>query len=568
MARNARQLIFASFPDDFDGAPSRVRRDTATCESLHLNNFDQLGLAEPILRALAGEGYTTPTPIQAGVIPAMLDGKDVVGIAQTGTGKTAAFVLPLIERTQETRKRPEPKTCRALILAPTRELAAQIEEAISTYSKHIRLSSATIVGGVKPGPQIRAMARGIDILVATPGRLEDHMSTGAISLDAVQTVILDEADQMLDLGFFPAIRRIMQALPKKRQTALLSATMPKQIRGLAEDFLYKPVEVSVAPQSKPIERIEQTLIHVEKSNKRQILVDVMKREDIDRAVVFSRTKHGANKLAQVLVQNGIQADAIHGNKSQSQRIRTLDAFKAGKVPVLVATDIAARGIDVDGVSHVFNFDLPNVPEVFVHRIGRTARAGATGIAISICDESEREFLRDIEKLIGFKLELDELSATDLVPETEPDKPGRRNQGRSRSGSRSGGNNAGRGRNQSRRSKPEGARAAQPRAESPRADKAASQEPRKQQAHAEGKSAVEGQKRRRPNRSKKRNGQAAQNAQGVQNAQPNQNGQKKQHRKGGQGNTGRGKGGGDTAGLSRMLGNIARSELSSGRQKSA
>jgi len=490
----------------------------------------------------------------------MLDGKDIVGIAQTGTGKTAAFVLPLLERTQETRKRPDAKTCRALILAPTRELAAQIEEAIRTYSKHMRLSSATIVGGVKHGPQIRAMARGIDILVATPGRLEDHMNTGTISLDQVQTVILDEADQMLDLGFFPAIRRIMQALPKKRQTALLSATMPKQIRALADDFLYKPVEVSVAPQSKPIERIEQSLIHVEKSNKRQILVDVMKREDIDRAVVFSRTKHGANKLAQVLVQNGISADAIHGNKSQNQRVRTLDAFKDGKVPVLVATDIAARGIDVDGVSHVFNFDLPNVPEVFVHRIGRTARAGATGIAISICDETEREFLRDIEKLIGFNIELDELSAADLVPEQAPEKPGgRRSSGRGRSNA---GSNAGRSRSRNRRAKPEGAkngeRNGEQRAQQPRA-----QEPRQQQAQkADAKPAGENRKRRRPQKGKgSQNGQNAQN----QNGQANQadkagNRGKNGHRKGGNQ-------GGDSAGLSRMLGNIARSERSSGRRAS-
>ncbi|SDE20302.1 ATP-dependent RNA helicase RhlE [Kordiimonas lacus] len=521
------------------------------CESLHLKEFNTLGLAEPILRALTAEGYTTPTPIQAGVIPAMLDGKDIVGIAQTGTGKTAAFVLPLLQRVHEIRKMPYPKSCKALILAPTRELAAQIEDAIRTYGKYLKSSSAVIVGGAKAGPQIRAMSRGVDILVATPGRLEDLMSTGAVMLDQTNTVILDEADQMLDLGFMPAIRRIMQALPKKRQTALLSATMPKQIRGLAEDFLYKPVEVSVAPQSKPIERITQSVIHVEKANKRQILVDVMRREDIDRAVVFSRTKHGANKLAQVLVQNGIQADAIHGNKSQSQRVRTLDAFKAGKVPILVATDIAARGIDVDGVSHVFNFDLPNVPEVFVHRIGRTARAGATGIAISICDESEREFLRDIQKLIGFKIELDELSATDLVPEQAPEKPGgKRSAGRGRSKPAG---TSGRGRARNGRAKPEGAKAGDQR----------TQEPRKAPARADASPTGENRKRRRPQKSKGRNGQGAQNALNGENGQSGKRNQNSQGSKGGRGNQG-----GENAGLSRMLGNIERSQRASGRRQSA
>ena len=521
------------------------------CESLHLKEFNTLGLAEPILRALTAEGYTHPTPIQAGVIPAMLNGKDIVGIAQTGTGKTAAFVLPLLQRVHEIRKMPYPKSCKALILAPTRELAAQIEDAIRTYSKFLKSSSAVIVGGAKAGPQIRAMSRGVDILVATPGRLEDLMSTGAVMLEQTSTVILDEADQMLDLGFMPAIRRIMNSLPRKKQTALLSATMPKQIRSLAEDFLHNPVEVSVAPASKPIERITQTLIHVEKANKRQILVDVMKREDIDRAVVFSRTKHGANKLAQVLVQNGIKADAIHGNKSQNQRVRTLDAFKSGDVPILVATDIAARGIDVDGVSHVFNFDLPNVPEVFVHRIGRTARAGATGVAISICDETEREFLRDIQKLIGFQIELDELSAAELVPEQAPEKPGGRRSAGGRGRGKPAGN-SGRGRSRNRRAKPEGAKAGEQRP----------QQPKQAPVKADAKPAGENRKRR-PQKGKGRNGQ---NAQGGNGGQSNQNGQngnrsKSGHRKGGNQ-------GGDSAGLSRMLGNIARSERSSGRQRSA
>lgn len=503
----------------------------AECESLHLTTFKSLGLAEPILRALSGEGYTNPTPIQAGVIPAMLEGKDLVGIAQTGTGKTAAFVLPLLQRIQALNKRPWPKNCRALVLAPTRELAAQIEDGIRTYGQYLKTTSAVVVGGAKPGPQIRAMARGVDILVATPGRLEDHMQAGAIRLDETTTVVLDEADQMLDLGFMPAIRRILAALPKDRQTALLSATMPKQIRALAQEFLRNPVEVAVAPQSKPIDRIEQTLIHVEKANKRQMLVDVMKREKIDRAVVFTRTKHGANKLAQLLVNNGLKADAIHGNKSQNQRVRTLDDFKAGRTPILVATDIAARGIDVEGVSHVVNFDLPNVSEVFVHRIGRTARAGKSGIAISICDETEREFLRDIEKLIGFKLKLDPLSETDLVPEQAPEKPGSRN---------------GRGNGRGRTRRAEGNGSKKPGTRKPRPNRAKKAK-RPQQEAAQN---ADGQNTTAQNTSR-----TARPA-NRQTAKP----KARKHRKGGN----KPSVGADDAGLSRMLGNITRSQKPSQR----
>lgn len=450
-------------------------------------------------------------------MPALLKGEDLVGIAQTGTGKTAAFVLPLLQKIHETRQKPQPKTCRALILAPTRELAAQIEEGIRTYGQFLNSTSAVIVGGAKPGPQVRAMARGVDILVATPGRLEDHMSTGAITLSQATTVVLDEADQMLDLGFMPAVRRILAALPRKRQTALLSATMPKQIRALADEFLYKPKEVAVAPQSKPIDRIEQTLVHVEKANKRQILVDVLKRETIERAVVFARTKHGSNKLAQVLEKNGLKADAIHGNKSQNQRVRTLEAFKAGKVPILVATDIAARGIDIDGVSHVINFDLPNVSEVFVHRIGRTARAGASGIAISICDETERDLLRDIEKLIGMRIELDPLSAQELVPAQAAEKRG--------------GGGASRGRNNGQGKKRPGTR--QPRKAKPQQNKkAAAQKPADKSANDNSQKPTQNRKRRAD-----------------------------KQRRGGSGGNHSGNSGGDgsSSGLSRMLGNIDRSQ---------
>lgn len=365
-----------------------------------MKQFTDLGIAEALLRAVSAEGYTVPTPIQAEVIPAMLAGHDIIGIAQTGTGKTASFVLPLLHKISGQQNRPAPKTCGALILAPTRELAAQIADNIKSHGQFMRMSVAVVVGGANPRPQINAMAKGVDILVATPGRLEDHMQAGAIRLHQTAAVVLDEADQMLDMGFIPAIRRIMSKVPAARQTVLMSATMPKQIRGLAQDFLKNPKEISVTPASKPIERIDQTVLHVAKGDKRAKLVELMSDKAIDRAIVFTRTKHGANKVAQHLEKYGLRAGAIHGNKSQGQRQRTLAEFKSGDVPILVATDIAARGIDVDGVSHVVNFELPNVPEVYVHRIGRTARAGKSGIAITLCDAEERGLLRDIEKLIG------------------------------------------------------------------------------------------------------------------------------------------------------------------------
>lgn len=368
-----------------------------------MKKFSDLGLAETVLKAVEAEGYTSPTPIQAQVIPAMLDGRDVLGTAQTGTGKTASFVLPLLHRLADDHARPAPKTCGTLILAPTRELAAQIADSVRAYGKYGRQSVAVVVGGVKPGPQIKAMARGVDILVATPGRLMDHMQGGAIRLDQTTTVILDEADQMLDLGFMPAIRKIMAKVPAKRQTALLSATMPKPIRALANDFLSNPVEVAVETVAKPIELIDQSVILVDRSSKRRILTDMLSARDVERAIVFTRTKRGADKVTRFLADAGLSAAAIHGNKSQNQRTKALDAFKHGSVTILVATDIAARGIDVDNVSHVVNFELPNIPESYVHRIGRTARAGKSGIAVSLCDGAEREFLRDIEKLVGYKI---------------------------------------------------------------------------------------------------------------------------------------------------------------------
>lgn len=414
-----------------------------------MKNFDEAGLAEPILRAVKEEGYEAPTPIQREVIPHMKAGEDILGIAQTGTGKTAAFVLPLLTRLAEDRKKPAPHTCRALILAPTRELASQIADSVRTYGQYIGPSTAVIFGGVKPGPQLRALSRGLDIVIATPGRLEDHMSTGGIKLDATTTVVLDEADQMLDLGFAPAIRRILGKLPKVRQTVLLSATMPHQIRKLAKEFQTNPREISVAPVSRPIEKIEQSVRFLNSSSKRAALQEILSEKDIERAIVFTRTKRGADRVSGHLDKAGLSSAAIHGNKSQRQRERSLDGFKNGSIKILVATDIAARGIDIDGVSHVVNYELPNVPEAYVHRIGRTARAGKSGVAISLCDGTEQPYLRDIERLIGRKIPSGdgdwadgEMPAYDPANEQTQLKRHKRPQGNRR---RSGGGGGGAGR---------------------------------------------------------------------------------------------------------------------------
>jgi len=333
----------------------------------------------------------------------MLAERDVLGTAQTGTGKTAAFVLPLLDRLKAQTSRPKSRRCRALILAPTRELAAQITDTIRMLGRHVRPSVALIVGGARPEPQIRTMARGVDIVVATPGRLLDHMGTGAVQLDDVSTFVLDEADQMLDLGFMPAIRRIVAAIPNARQSVLLSATMPKPIRQLAHELLTDPVEIAVGPVSRPIDQVDQRIVHVDGPTKRRVLLELLNDATVERAIVFTRTKRGADHLHRHLEGAGHAAAAIHGNKSQRDRDRTLAAFRSGSVKLLVATDIAARGIDVDGVSHVVNYDLPAVPEAYVHRIGRTARAGRSGIAISLCDPTERNLLRGIERLIGRSL---------------------------------------------------------------------------------------------------------------------------------------------------------------------
>ena len=365
-----------------------------------MNSFNDFGLAEPILRALSEEKYVTPTPIQAQTIPLLLARRDVIGIAQTGTGKTAAFALPILHHLAANRVRPQPKTCRVLVLSPTRELSGQILDSFRTYGRHLRIHSALAIGGVSMGAQVRSLLNGVDVLVATPGRLLDLIQSNALRLSSVEVFVLDEADRMLDMGFIRDIRKIVAKLPAQRQTLMFSATMPEDIAELGRQMLKDPAKVSVTPQATTVERIEQRIVHVDRGSKPKMLSDLIQQEqNVDRVLVFTRTKHGADKVVRGLNKDGISADAIHGNKSQNQRERALEDFRDGRVRTLVATDIAARGIDVDGISHVINFDLPNIPESYVHRIGRTARAGADGIAISFCAHDELPFLRDIEKLI-------------------------------------------------------------------------------------------------------------------------------------------------------------------------
>ena len=365
-----------------------------------MTSFNEFGLAAPILRALAEEKYVTPTPIQAQTIPLACQVRDVIGIAQTGTGKTAAFALPILNHLFNKRQRPAQKSCRVLVLSPTRELSGQIADSFRAYGRHIRpLEIALAIGGVPINRQVRALARGVEVLVATPGRLLDLVNQRALRLDQVEVLVLDEADRMLDMGFIHDIKKIVAMLPKARQTLFFSATMPQQIVQLAAFMLRDPARVAVTPQATTAERVDQRVILTDKASKPALLAEVLKGENIDRVLVFTRTKHGADKVVRGLHKAGHTAEAIHGNKSQSQRERVLAAFRDGKLRTLIATDIAARGIDVDGVSHVVNYDLPNIPESYVHRIGRTARAGAEGIAISFCDHEERAYLRDIERLI-------------------------------------------------------------------------------------------------------------------------------------------------------------------------
>ena len=364
-----------------------------------LSSFNDFTLNPAITRALAEEKYLTPTPIQAHTIPAVMSGRDLIGIAQTGTGKTAAFALPILHRLAASPRRPSHKCCRILVISPTRELSGQILDSFRTYGRHLHVRAALAIGGVSMGAQVRALLNGVDILVATPGRLLDLVKSNALRLGEVECLVLDEADRMLDMGFIHDIRKIVAKLPAGRQTLMFSATMPRAIADLAAHMLRDPINVAVAPVAATADRVDQRVIRVDRSAKPAVLIDMLRHEAIDRALIFARTKHGADKVVRGLIREGINAGAIHGNKSQSQRERVLAAFRKGEVRVLVATDIAARGIDVDGISHVVNFDLPNVPETYVHRIGRTARAGAEGVAISLCDGDEVAYLRDIEKLI-------------------------------------------------------------------------------------------------------------------------------------------------------------------------
>ena len=366
-------------------------------------SFQSLGLSQPVLQALALKKYSQATPSQTQAIPTLLKGRDLLGIAQTGTGKTAAFMLPSIDRLAAARRVPRPTSCRMLVLAPTRELASQIAESAAGYSRGSRLSVTTAFGGVPIGKQRRALERGVDVLVATPGRLIDLVEQRYLTLREVEILVLDEADQMLDLGFIHALKQIVKMVPERRQTLFFSATMPKTIRQLADAFLSNPAEVRVAPAATTVERVDQYVSFLGQAEKQALLTMMLRigfspKGSMERVLVFTRTKHGADRVVKLLGANGISAGAIHGNKSQPQRERALAQFKAGEVPILVATDIAARGIDVTGVSHVINFELPNVAEQYVHRIGRTARAGAAGVAIAFCAEDERSYLRDIEKL--------------------------------------------------------------------------------------------------------------------------------------------------------------------------
>lgn len=368
--------------------------------------FSDLPLLEPILQAVKKAGYETPTPIQAQAIPHLLQGKDLLGCAQTGTGKTAAFALPILNNLAKSKFHVQPKNVNCLILTPTRELALQIFENFKTYSVGLNLKTAVAYGGVGIGPQIKAVHDGVDVLIATPGRLLDLVQQNKLSLKQVKTFVLDEADRMLDMGFIHDIRKVLLMIPKQRQTLFFSATMPAEIEKLSSTMLTNPVRIEVNPVSSTAEKVEQYVMYVEQSRKRDLLRHLLTDPKFDRVIVFTRTKHGANRVSEVLTKNKIPSEAIHGNKSQNARQRALDLFKNNKIQVLIATDIAARGIDIDGVTHVINFEVPNIAESYVHRIGRTARAGSAGIAISFCDIEEKSYIRDIEKLIGQAIAID------------------------------------------------------------------------------------------------------------------------------------------------------------------
>lgn len=411
-----------------------------------MTTFTDLNLHRQVLKAVTAEGYETPTPIQLQAIPHLLDRRDLLGIAQTGTGKTAAFALPTLDFLIQKGENRKSKSAKVLVLAPTRELAGQIAESFQTYSKFMDCVTLTVFGGVKINKQIRALERGCHVLVATPGRLLDLVGQGAVQLGDVEVLILDEADQMLDMGFIHDLRKIIAYVPKERQTLLFSATMPKDISDLAHKYLKDPVQVSVAPESTTAERVTQGVIHVSTSNKLALLGKLLDDPDLDRALVFTRTKHGADKVVRKLMAKNYPALAIHGNKTQSQRLKALAAFKKGDCRILVATDIAARGIDIDGISHVINFEMPNVPEQYVHRIGRTARAGKEGVSISLVAEDELYYLREVEKITRVEVEVlpaPEGFEASVLPTPDPNvrvrkpKGPTRGSGRSRQGQRNG-----------------------------------------------------------------------------------------------------------------------------------
>ncbi len=407
--------------------------------------FDSLGLKAELLRAVSEQGYTQPTPIQGKAIPAVLAGRDLMASAQTGTGKTAAFTLPLLHRLSEQNG---PRRLRALILTPTRELAAQVHENLRAYGRHLPLKSLEVFGGVNINPQIDRLRRGVDVLIATPGRLIDHLERGTARLDGIEMLVLDEADRMLDMGFRPALERILRHVPKQRQTLLFSATFSKEITALAQRYLNDPLRIETAPPNSTVEAIAQKAIRVDQNRKRELLSWMIGHENWRQVLVFTRTKHGANRLARQLESDGLSAAAIHGNKSQSARTKALAGFKQGKLRVLVATDIAARGLDIDQLPHVVNYEIPNVPEDYVHRIGRTGRAGRDGLAVSLVSGAEHGLFEDIRKLVRVGIPTDTLDGYEPVeqPSRKP-MPGRkqtRPQRQGKSGARAGGNRRGNG----------------------------------------------------------------------------------------------------------------------------
>ena len=406
-----------------------------------MSSFHDLGLAKPVVRAVSDMGYETPSPIQAQMIPTVLEGNDAIGIAQTGTGKTAAFLLPLMSRLSEIKGKPTKGKCDVLVLTPTRELASQITDNARLYGKHLKFATALIVGGARYEGQLRALAKGVNLIVATPGRLIDHLESGAADLSRVSFVVLDEADQMLDMGFVPAVRQIMSYVPEHRQTLMTSATMPRPVENLAKDLLNEPVRIAVSRESEPAKTVKQDIFFVDKPQKAQELIKVLEHYDWSKVLVFTRTKRGADKVQVQLIKAGFMAQSLHGDKSFGHRRHILEEFKSGEVPIMVATDLAGRGLDIDDVSLVINYDMPNVPESYVHRIGRTGRAGRKGTAVSLVDRSEKGYLRDIEALMDMSLRPLKRVGSD---ESAPSDSGSSKGGSSKGGSSKGGSSKGTG----------------------------------------------------------------------------------------------------------------------------